>query len=155
MKRSIFSFSFLPLILHLVARCLDNSGWFAEAAIFVAQWSCRSRDIIFMQPLSLCMNYQYKHLGLWNGEYRGEGSTGTVWLFEIISGRVRLPFASSFVCQTLPLENLPPERNTSVTPLWAVSSRSEIKAQWKPALEWGGRQKPYNRKPRIEIVFSL
>ena len=87
------------------------------------------------------MNYQYKHLGLWNGEYRGEGSTGTVWLFEIISGRLRLPFASSFVCQTLPLENLPPERNTSVTPPWAVSSESEIKAEWKPAwgqIGWGG-----------------
>ena len=24
------------------------------------------------------MKYQYTHLGLWNGEYRGEGSTGTV-----------------------------------------------------------------------------
>ena len=32
-----------------------------------------------------------------------------------------------------PLENLPPERNTSVTPPWAVSSESEIKAEWKPA----------------------
>ena len=43
----------LPLTLHQVARCLDNSGWFAEAAILVAQSSCRSSDIIFMQPLSL------------------------------------------------------------------------------------------------------
>ena len=45
----------LPLILHLVARCLDNSGWFAEAAILVSQSSCRSSDIIFVQPLSLCI----------------------------------------------------------------------------------------------------
>ena len=41
--------------LHLVARCLDNSGWCVATAVLRALSSCRSSDLVNVQLLSFCI----------------------------------------------------------------------------------------------------
>ena len=53
----IICLSYVSAHPHLMARCLGNSGWFAEAAILGAQSSCRSSYIEIMQLLSFCNTF--------------------------------------------------------------------------------------------------